>query len=97
MRINHDILKMLEKQRNSKKVVKTSKTRVFDALQEFAGLNSGITYSTIKDAYKSLTGGHCLSWHLYGNNGYFKYPGKDGRYLQKVAYGVYELRGKKVV
>ena len=43
MRINHKIVKMLENQRNSKKVVKTDKTRVFDVLQEFAGLNSGIT------------------------------------------------------
>ena len=96
MRINHKIVEMLEKQRNSKKVVKTNKTRVFDALQEFAGLNSNISYSVIKDVYKALTNGSCLSWHLYGNHGYFKIPGRDGRYLEKVAYGTYELRGKRV-
>ena len=89
MRIDHKLTEKLRIARNQEKSVKTS---VFNKLEQLWGLNTGISFSEIKRAYN---GGTSLSWHLYGNTGYFKIPGRDGRYLHKVAYGVWELRGQR--
>ena len=89
MRIDHKLAEKLRIARNQEKSVKTS---VFDKLEQLCGLNTHFSYSEIKRAYN---GGPTLSWHLYGNTGYFKIPGRDGRYLHKVAYGVWELRGQR--
>lgn len=89
MRIDH---KLVKRMKIALKQEKSVKTVTFNKLEQKFGLNNKITFSDIKRAYN---GGSVLSWHLYGNTGYFKIPGRDGRYLHKVARGVWELCGTR--